>query len=299
MNSILREVHPASLANEIRMHKQGGIGRTYQSFLIVEGHGDLCFMKKFVAKNECLLMNGEGRENVIGAMWILEKEEVSGVLGMIDKDFGSFFPNEELPDNIVCTDENDVEMMILCSPALEEFLIQFGSEQKIQQVRTKTGKEPRDLIFEAASRIGAARVVSRREGWNLKFTGVGIRFQTNKSIDIDFEAQCSSILMQPTNGVKPAIQEFVDQANVLTESVSENRLLCRGHDCIRILGRGIRHLFGTMSEFESKKGEKNLERVLRLAYDQDYFRSTEIYSAMRGWEKRNQCRVFIGNSVSS
>lgn len=292
MNSILLEVDPASLANEIRMHKSRGMKAVYESFLLVEGHSDLMFLQKFVSRNDCLIMIGVCRENVIGAVLILDGDGVSGVVGLIDKDFGAFFPPEELSENVVCTDENDAEMMILCSPALDQILIHYGKEKKIAGLRTATGKEPRSMVFEQASRIGAVRVVSRREEWNLKFAGVSFCYESNASIEIDFESQCNNILIGPTDKEKPALQELMHRANELLEGTEEARLLCRGHDCIRILRRAIRYLFGTTSEFDSDKREKGLENVLRLAYDQVYFQKTHTYSEMRRWEQRNHCKIF-------
>ncbi len=291
MNSIQREMSAADVVSEIRLHRNSEVRGADRSFLLVEGHRDSLLLQKFVAEEDCLILICFGRDNVAGAIAMLDEEGEVGVVGIIDRDYVDFFPEEEVSSNIVYTDENDLEMMILCSPVLEQFLIQYGNAERVAQVRKETRQDARQVIFQSAACIGALRVLSRREQWNFKFSDLSFCYDSNTSINVDMEGQCGNILMQALEVDKPTIQDLVEKARRLRMEVDDVKLLCRGRDCIRILRRAIRYLFKGTNEFDSDKRQKGLEKVLRLAYDHRYFERTNMYTAVRDWEGRSGLRV--------
>ena len=68
--------------------------------------------------------------------------------------------------------------------------------------------------------------------------------------------------------------------------------LCRGHDCVRVLGRGLKKAFGSSRQFSDEEGTRTLEGILRVAYEWQHFVLTDLYRAMRRWEVANGYTLF-------
>ena len=64
---------------------------------------------------------------------MLERDEVSGVIAIVDANFMDFKGGRRASPNLFVTDTHDLETMILNSPALEKILIEFGSAMKIDR----------------------------------------------------------------------------------------------------------------------------------------------------------------------
>jgi hypothetical protein len=59
--------------------------------------------------------------------------------------------------------------------------------------------------------------------------------------------------------------------------------ICAGHDLVELLRIGLRKLFGTCQESELK----TLERIIRSAYQDEWFRQTSLYAEMQAWHQRH------------
>lgn len=62
--------------------------------------------------------------------------------------------------------------------------------------------------------------------------------------------------------------------------------LCCGHDIICILSIGLSKVWGSWNTNEVKPD--TLGRELRLAYEDSYFRSTQLYQSIQQWEINNK-----------
>ena len=71
--------------------------------------------------------------------------------------------------DVVYTDENDLDVMILCSGALDKVLGVFGNRKTMTGNIEADGKGVRESVFSSASVVGALRVVAREHGWSLRF----------------------------------------------------------------------------------------------------------------------------------
>lgn len=98
---------------------------------------------------------------------LAQKEEFKNILGIIDKDFHAILQDGITEnDQLFFTDSNDIEMMLFNSVSLEKFLNIYGDESKL-----KVGGSPRDRILNAGSCIGALRMASLFNSYNLRFDG--------------------------------------------------------------------------------------------------------------------------------
>ena len=61
--------------------------------------------------------------------------------------------------------------------------------------------------------------------------------------------------------------------------------VCCGHDLVEILSLGLRKTIGSNRSTDVEP--TNLERNLRLAYEEIYFQDTQLYALIRAWESNN------------
>ena len=280
MNSIRSEVDGDTLANQIRLERASHKG----SFFLVEGNTDANIFEKFINEDECQIIVCLGKKRVIDTLQILKDDRFEGSLGIIDKDFNDHVGYPNFTGDVVYTDENDMEILILCSPALSNVLREYGVEERLAAEMERYGQQPCQRIFEAASKIGALRMISVRDELGLKFDEIKYRFVRANSFELDIQRMIKSVLDHSTlEGNLDVEHLFESLAEIINKTESSKRLCC-GHDCVRILGRALRSSFGNTNSFDSEKRTKELERILRLSYEYAFFKTTEAYKRIRSWE---------------
>lgn len=291
-SSVRRAIDARTLATEVRLHR----ARFRGCILLVEGPSDALLYGRFVSKDQCLILTAFSRDNVEGAFVELGARNTAGVLGLVDRDYDEA-EDGDVPGNVICTEENDLEMMIICSPALDAVLGEYGSAAKIRRAEQAENKNVREILFESASVIGVVRVLSKRNTLNLKFAGMKWRFKASGSIEVHVDRQYKQILMG-SNAVEGwDLTRLKEEAKAVIVSTEQAKQLCRGHDVVRVLARALRKMLGSDSQFDSEDRVSNLEKVLRLAYDWEDFRRTNTYARIARWEEHSGFRVF-GNDGS-
>ena len=80
----------------------------------------------------CEYAYANGKKNVINT--VLELEEETFILGIIDADFWHLNGINPESKNILVTDLHDVEIMMLNTKALERIIDEFGNIKKIRKV---------------------------------------------------------------------------------------------------------------------------------------------------------------------
>ncbi len=279
---------PADLANEIRMARSSYDG----AFLIVEGSTDALFYRRAVESEKCRLIVAHNRENALQILMILESDNFTGALAIVDADFDLLEGQVFASSNIFLTDTHDLETMMLKSQALEKVLLEMGSETKLGEFITRRGKELREALLEEGLHLGYLRWVSLRHGYALKFEGLNYRAFT------DFNAltvsQSGIVKAVKNHSQKPQIsdQELLQQIEAIRDEAHDKWLVCCGHDLIAILSIGLHKAFGSRNWKEVEP--EILERSLRLAYESAWFWNTQLYASVRKWEEINRpFRVFV------
>ncbi len=283
MNSIYNEIDGTSIATQIRLESAVHFG----SFLLVEGDSDANLFGNFIDKKTCFIVVCAGRPNLLDAITELDVTGFHRALGFADRDFSEYLGYPEFRGTVVFSDENDVEIMILCSTALNRFLREFGDHERIEAITKSEKKQVCDLIFDAASFIGALRLISQTEGWSLSFGGMTYQFMPKNSFSLDETKTIKHVVGR--SSVRPGLSEdqILTQVKDISSKYNGSKNLCSGHDCMRILGKALKSKLGTESRFDNKNGTKDLESIFRLTYDYDEFRKTKAYSEVRNWEKRS------------
>lgn len=257
------------------------------AFLLVEGESsDLRVYGHLIAEESCLLVAAHGKENVVDALAILEREGLQGVLAVVDADFWHLEGTEPASQNLLLTDTHDLETMILASPALEKLLAEFGSPGKIKSLTKRSGKNVRQILLEGACPIGYLRWISSRNEFSLTFEGIRFkRFTHRDCLAVDV------LKMIKTIKDKSCWYELDDEAlrYEIDEAVQCNHDpwdVCCGHDLVCILSLGLQKAIG--SKKVNDVNPRALERSLRMAYEAGYFGETRLYVSIRGWESANR-----------
>ena len=143
---------PDILVNEIKMHRTSHNG----SFLIVEGNDDVRFWTPR-HHADCELVDGEGKQNVIGGIQRLDSTNFAGVLGIVDSDYDTLNGTSIESENLLATDAHDLECLLCRSSALDKVLAEYGSRPKIERFENEAGADVRTGLLERALIFGRLR----------------------------------------------------------------------------------------------------------------------------------------------
>jgi cellulose biosynthesis protein BcsQ len=120
-------------------------------FVLVEGTGDVGFYKNIIDKNnvQIIPMGDEkkkesAKDSVIQTIEFLNHNRVQGVVAIVDTDYDAIAGKIQEIENLIYTDDHDIETMILKTDAYEkfenEYIIVFSINRKenTQNVFQKT-----------------------------------------------------------------------------------------------------------------------------------------------------------------
>jgi hypothetical protein len=271
------------IANEIRLVRDQYPG----AFLIVEGKvADLRMYRRFANARFCQVIPAHSKDNVIGAIEILDKDGIVGVLAIVDADFWRLDGKEPQSPNIFITDTHDLETMILASPALEKLVNEYCSSSKVERLTQQRKKSIRQILLESGRPIGYLRWISQVQNLSLVFEDLKFsRFIDRGTLATDIPKMIKVV----KNKSERHDLDEADLQDTIEDVAGHNHNawdVCCGHDLICILSIGLCSALGS-NQSNDVKPEK-IEKVLRIAYEFTYFRNTQLYLDIKGWETLNQ-----------
>lgn len=277
---MLEHLGVSQVVAEAKMMRAGFSG----AILIVEGGTDQRFLERFISAETCRILCAHGKENALGAIQRL-RPGVAGVLAFVDADFDRIVGSIcEHPD-VVVSDYHDVEMMLLLSPALDKVLAEYASPKKVAALTAKTRSSIRSVLLQEASRIADIRLANRRMGWGLGFKKIKhSKFVDKTTLCVDrSEAVVHVVSTSRVSGPSPdtVASELPDEEQY-AEQLPD---YCSGHDTTALLAIGLRRCLGGQSAQVACR--ENVERWLRLAFEEAHFAVTDVFAAIRLWEEAN------------
>ena len=274
---------PHTVANEVRLKRSQHAG----PFLLVEGSDDSRFYRRFIDTQSCQLIPAFNKENVIGAVTVLEDTNFSGVLGVVDSDFDVLMNRDLASANIVRGDDShDLETMLLRSPALDAVLHEYASPEKLRMFEARNHIPFRRWLVQAGLCLGYLRWYSAKSGTNLCFDGLRFsRFIDMESLALDRSAMFAEIKNRSQNWT-------ITDAELTEAGWPQNRnddpwYVCCGHDLVDLLVIALRRAIGSRQQLSAD----DLSRSLRLAYGESDFGDSTPYLRIREWEILNGFRV--------
>jgi hypothetical protein len=257
----------------------------------VEGDTDVRLFKRMVDQSSCFVQGCNGRANVIQIVTILDAGEFVGHLGIIDKDFGGMLNENIASDNIVVTDENDIELMIYSSDVFERFVAEYCNQERVTAFENQKGGTLKDILLQKSAAIGTLRYLSRREGWNLDFDGMRYRFTERRDVEIDLERQIEH-LRGRSQGTTMPLLDIVRQQMTATNAQHPILSCVCGHDVCEVVSKVIHDVCGR-ADLALSRGGLAIEEVFRTAYTRGNLATSNLFASIRAWEVgRAPFRVF-------
>ncbi len=269
-------IRGVAVANEARMIRNA---EPHVAIAIVEGPDDRTLFGKFFPREHCRIVVAHGRPHAFQALSILRKDSFRGILVIADADFERIICAYDSDPDVVLTDQHDAEMMMLCSPALDVLLGEYGNDTRISAFTAARGSVLEALLG-CAQPIGCARLASVRNGLSLRFEGLKFdSFLCERTLVVDVDDAHRAIQEQSQVGV--IARGVFDDPELLPPLVE----LCCGHDVVQVLATALRRLLGQNNP--SEVHPFRLERSLRLAYEFAHFKLTQLFAQIIEWESRN------------
>lgn len=287
MSRVRDEVTGQTIANQVRLESAVNKG----AFLLVEGSSDYRLFSRFTHQSGCSIIVCEGRENLLSAITILEDKKFYKAVGFADKDYSDVVGYPHYSGAVVFTDENDLDLQILRSSALSRVLFEYGNKVKVDAVAGARGVERiAEMISEHVKLLGALRLASQNRTWNLKFDDMTYQFLDNRQALFSDSKTIQHVLGR-TKGQRLTQEEVLKEVVSIIEA-HHSLTIANGHDSVVLLARMLRNNLGNCDTFDNSAGRKNLERVLRVAYDFHDFCTTNAYRLLCMWEAATKLRIF-------
>lgn len=139
-----------------------------KTIMLVEGADDDKLFSEFIDEENCELVICHGKENALNANSKIEQLQIGGVICVIDSDFSIFLEGNVQSENVIHTDDHDIEIMLFRSRAFNRVTRELASAPKLKKLRDER-IDPREPIWKAARYVGILRLCSVQLGINLKF----------------------------------------------------------------------------------------------------------------------------------
>ena len=253
------------------------------ALLVVEGADDVAFWRSQVADG-CELVDGEGKQNVIGCLHLLDVEGLSGVLAVVDADYDVLMGEETGSANILRTDGHDLECMMCKAPALDKVVGEYGDAGKVAQWDVRAALLERALVF-------------GRFRWALLGLGPddlgplpSVGDYLEEVVDRATWAVDGDRLQQR---VEERLGENAWRVNEAIDGqpVADPWHVVHGHDMVALLRVGLLRVLG---EMRVQYGAADVARALRLAMSREDLAATTLGADIRRWEETNRYVVLDG-----
>ncbi|MBU9823702.1 DUF4435 domain-containing protein [Rahnella perminowiae] len=295
-----RDIKPERIANAIMMDER------YEGYyVLVEGEQDIKIFRPFFDGNISRLKVMHGKYNMRSVYEILTGWGFERAIGIRDADFLRIPNNPKysvtynLP--IFPTDYHDAEGMVTNSPAVMRFLGTITNDEKIKNFEGSYG-DIVSLAYELSYPLACLRLANKRFGLGLSFKpkekeGRKLKiwkFVCEKTIKyLGHECLINTVWEYSKNrGVEPASKPEISRC--LDLIIGENhdvREMVNGHDIAEVLF--ILCKKGLKSQNKALVDADCVEDMMFLAYENTYFRKSNLFNLISAWENSTGCRLTL------
>ena len=267
-----------AIANAVRMKRSHFAG----AFLIVEGATDAVIYSRIVDYDTCRIEIAHDRDRVLRAIAILNEGGTLGVLGIVDADFDRVTGQSPDIPNVLLTDLHDVECMMLNSPAFDRVLEEFTAGGRVDTFSRQETPLIAHRLAENVAPLGCLRLISLVDELNLKFEGLSFHaFVNRRRLHVDIARMIRQVL---NNSQRHDLDRMLLRRNIEEEMARNHdcwQISC-GHDIVELLSVAVRKVFSGKSSGDVSA--ERLEQALRLAYEAEYLRDTNLVKGISRWE---------------
>ena len=262
-----------------------------KTIIVVEGNTDIRLFRSIFENDIVRIEALSGKKDLVDAICKLLDEGVNNLLGICDADFDNIknLGEKYIKNNIFLTDSHDAEMMILCSPALNAFICEFGSIENHDLLMNNLLNK----VIETAYKIGILKWINFEEDFNLNFRGLhfeefveinnlNINIDTERYIDIVYNRSKKAHFYTSKNHLIKIYDEYMRKGEDALQ-------ICSGHDITKIISILFRNPW---SSIDLNLNQSKIESALRIAYSFDFFKQTKLYFYLLTFSKENCVPLF-------
>ena len=251
------------------------------AYLLLEGTSDKVFISALMEEIPNVKFRVvNGWENVYSAISKAEQTDFPYVAGIIDSDFHEVLEDHVKPTlQLLFTDDNDIEMMMVKSHSFEKFLIVCGSCDKLKDIPDKLGK-----IMEAAFPLGAMRYLSLKNAYNLCFDGIEHKkFIQKQDLSVDKEKMIRILIERTRTQGTPVAESASNMMEALNGIISGSPAskYCNGHDVLNVICVAMTKLFATCDA--NTYDQCNVFNYLLMGYTKEEFQATQLFNSLGIW----------------
>jgi hypothetical protein len=254
--------------------------------LIVEGTSDRKFFEKFISHGVCTVIPVGGKDNVLETLQNADKNTLRGLVGIVDSDSDHFLGSTPSHRDVFQTDVTDVDSMVFASSSfvnlVRECVIREGDMRSSEAILT-LAESVRNKIVAAAFPLGLIRCISARDSLGIKFVDLAYNTFINSLTCICNLDQCiiSVLALSRNTAMNDLSLEQLLRAEIQNCAKVNPWNVVRGHDLSRIAALCSENLL------QRNLSGLEIERSLRLGYDYERFRKTNVYARVSEWAERN------------
>ena len=229
------------------------------------------------------------RDGVVEALRQANERGMALVLGVIDRDY-SDFREEHLPENLVMTDQNDIEVMLVLSGALAGFVLEsVGHRVLVLEVE---GRET-DLashVVTTVSLLGQLRLLKHEKLPALNFDGLRLRKHLlADGLSIDSKSLTEE-LKRRSSGVPSATELESLRRQVEGRNLPAELLAC-GHDAVQYLCIAVAS--GALGKPLRRLNERECASLLRSSYHPSEFAASGLGASIAQWCKDRNTAMLV------
>ncbi len=274
------------MAAQVRLVRQTHKG----TILILEGATDARLFGHFVDSALCDIEVAFGKKNLVDALDLLEDEGFPGVVAIADADFDRLIEKHYNLENLCLTDKHDLDLTIFTSSALRRYINEHADSHLFETEFKSDLSAVRDRIVNASIPISYCRFASTYRNLGLYFKDLKLDdFVSEDNLSAKTDELISELIRRSsTHCTETQLKTHITSVAVTKHDAYQ---LVNGHDVAAVLGIALRKVLGTRRLVHTWASE--IESGLRLAFDWEGIRDTQIYEFLLSWETKNKgYRIF-------
>ncbi len=252
------------------------------SFILLEGDTDIRLFRKLFNLNNCKVENIPGGNKKLEECVQTLVNIYPLIVGIRDADFIRINETEYSLNNMFLTDLHDIEITMLnFEPILNAIVFEYSSIDKDQHVNF------RNNLLDTIKHISYLKLLNDKENLELTFSSGFQDLISFANQKIDLEQYLARVIAKSPNAAIKDKDVLKERVISIEQSDPDLLQITNGHDILNSFAKYFR-------EEEKRNGisGETLEASLRMLFNCDFFRQTELFQQLSNWQNQNNVEIF-------
>lgn len=271
MNSVTRHLGTQNICATLLAMRSG----KKEVLLLVEGGDDIALLSSIFKLPRSNFLACGGKEPIMELFSMVPRRGLdAGTVLVRDRDHDQVLSSRKDGILLLVSDLYDMEMHLLTGRPFCRVFEEFARPENLEKDQMAVQAK----LIEVASKIGALRLVSTRNGLNLKFQDLNLSFVDHKTLEVDEEKLVRVVLQRSSADMKCLPDLLAQLRDVLDKNNPID--LTSGKDLLRIMHIAFyRHFRYCRKSAECQPDV--LARMLRVSAVLDDFREMSLVVELR------------------